>query len=79
MFSLRVWWAWRRQGRPRDFPVVVKAGRLHASPEGHGAIDGFWLDWKYVDDDVACTMEDLWDRLSAMYPVERDSVEGLKG
>lgn len=76
MYSrLRTWWAWRQQGCPRDFPVVIRPGRLIADRHGQGTIDDFWLCDLYLDPHVTLDVGDLWDRLSAMYPVERESAD----
>jgi hypothetical protein len=68
--SVRCWWLWNLQGRPRDLPVVIKPGRLIASRDGRGGhITGFHLDSRYQRQIPA--VDDVWDRFSAMYPVDR--------
>lgn len=66
---LRAAWLWRLQGCPTDIPVVLKAGRLIASPDGRGTVADWHFDCRYMKRSV--TGVDLWDRLSALYPVER--------
>jgi hypothetical protein len=65
---------WVRQGRPRDIPVVLRTGRLLAEPSGKGLIANWCFDCRYMDRAIFNTQDGpdhLWDRLSAMYPVER--------
>jgi hypothetical protein len=50
-------------------PVVVRRGRLIADPTGFGTITGWHLDTRYMTTTI--TSDELWDRLSARYPVER--------
>jgi hypothetical protein len=70
---LRCYLLWVRQGRPRDIPVVIRAGRLVAEPSGKGLIAHWHFDCRYMDRAIFVfdDPEHLWDRLSALYPVER--------
>jgi hypothetical protein len=60
---------WRQQGRPRDMPVVVKVGTLTFTPEGRPILEDWTFHVHYMVGEI--TLNDLWDRLSARYPVER--------
>lgn len=61
---------WHAQGRPRDMPVVTDVGRLIADSSGRGQLNGWGFDFRYHQGGNI-RADDLWDRLSAMYPVER--------
>lgn len=68
-YWLRREWLWRVQGRPRDIPIVVKTGQLIADSSGRGVLANWFLDMSKMTQ--AISVDDLWDRLSAHYPVER--------
>ncbi|QIM20523.1 hypothetical protein G7075_04210 [Phycicoccus sp. HDW14] len=60
---------WQRQGKPTDFPVIVRKGTLTACPHGIGLVDGFQFNLEYMAAPIG--QGALWDRLSALYPVTR--------
>jgi len=56
-------------------PVVICPGRLAACPHGFGLITGWFWDCKRMTTWI--TVDTLWERYSAIYPVERvDRVDG---
>jgi len=75
LYHLRRYTAWKRQGRPRQYPVILDVTTtklLRACPHGKGAIDmkGIQLDGYYMDTPNILG-DDLWEYLSSQYPTTR--------
>lgn len=68
-YHIRLWWAWRRQGRPTNEPVVMQEGIITYCPHGHGLV----TNWHWNTHYQRCSIElsELIDRYSARYPQHR--------
>lgn len=75
MYRFKVWLRWRRQGRPRDFPVVMRAGTLTIE-DGEPHITGWYFEGRHMTRafmtyyaDGTDSSGELWDYLVERYPV----------
>lgn len=68
--AVRIWILWNRQGKPTDGPVVIHRGDLLEGPDGQRGINNWAWDFRYMQGGPI-PYGDLWDFLSARYPVER--------
>lgn len=63
---LRRWWQWRRQGSPRDFPVIVETGQLIRRTDGRKIVWGWHFDLNWMQSPI--DPESLWDEMARRYP-----------
>jgi hypothetical protein len=80
-------WRWLRQGRPRDFPVILQVGQIEATAEtvwgdslevGNIRITDWAFETSMLDGPVVLPLAVIAEGLLARYPVEVTMPDGNK-